>query len=153
MRHRVSPTAKVHGSPPAKVVPIPESMVTRFGEGMLLVPSPREVEAIIWEIPAGQVRRVCELRKELAQRHGAQVTCPLCFSLFWALVADAAEESRAAGHADVVPYWRVIRDDGLLNAKLPGGAGAHAAMLRDEGHDVDLVQMRVVAPVAGAWLG
>lgn len=153
MRHRVSPTAKVHGSPPARVVPIPESMVSRFGEGMLFVPSPREVEAIIWEIPTGQVRRAGELREELARRHGAIVTCPLCFSLFWSLVADAAEESHAAGHQEVAPYWRVVRDDGQLNSKLPGGAGAQAAMLCAEGHAVDLVELRICSPVRGAWLG
>lgn len=151
MRHRVSPTAKVHGSPPARVVPIPESMVSRFGEGLLYVPSPREVEAIIWEIPAGQVRRVVELRAELARRHGANVTCPLCFSLFWSLVADAAEESRVAGQAEVAPYWRVVRDDGQLNTKLPGGAGAQAALLRGEGFEIDLVELRL-APTSGAWL-
>jgi len=36
------------------------------------------------------------------------------------------------------PYWRVIKSDGSLNEKLLGGLAAHAARLREEGHNIEL---------------
>jgi len=36
----------------------------------------------------------------------------------------------------ITPYWRVIKTDGSLNPKFPGGAKAQAAHLRAEGHKI-----------------
>ena len=48
--------------------------------------------------------------------------------------AEAAEEDRGAGKKQVTPYWRVVRDDGGMNEKFPGGPTAQAARLKAEGH-------------------
>jgi alkylated DNA nucleotide flippase Atl1 len=37
----------------------------------------------------------------------------------------------------VTPYWRVVRSDGSLNEKFPGGMEAQAARLREEGHTIE----------------
>lgn len=37
--------------------------------------------------------------------------------------------------ARITPYWRLIKDDGALNDKFPGGAQAHARRLREEGFE------------------
>jgi len=36
----------------------------------------------------------------------------------------------------VTPYWRVIRDDGSLNEKFPGGAKTQSRRLKEEGHSI-----------------
>jgi alkylated DNA nucleotide flippase Atl1 len=114
-----------------------ERQVRLYGPGKMLIPVPTQVDAIIREIPEGQVREAAELRNELAKRHGANVTCPLCFGIFWRLSAEAAEEDRAEGREDITPYWRVVKEKGKLNEKLPGGLEAHAGRLAAEGHAVD----------------
>ena len=41
------------------------------------------------------------------------------------------------GVKEVPPYWRVIKADGSLNAKFPGGAGRQAAYLQEEGYAIE----------------
>lgn len=86
------------------------------------------------EIPKGVVVSVKEIRRELARRHGADVTCPLVTELFWRTIAEAAIEEGSEGVADITPYWRVVKDDGSLNERLPGGVRLQAGRLVEEGH-------------------
>lgn len=48
-----------------------------------------------------------------------------------------AEEDLGKGVTEITPYWRVIRDGGRLNAKLPGGVEAQAAHLEEEGYTIE----------------
>ena len=41
-----------------------------------------------------------------------------------------------AGKKRISPYWRVIKSDGSLNPKFPGGVQAQALHLQEEGHDI-----------------
>jgi alkylated DNA nucleotide flippase Atl1 len=49
------------------------------------------------------------------------------------IAAETAEEDRANGRQRLTPYWRVIKDDGSLNPKFPGGPEQQARYLRREG--------------------
>jgi alkylated DNA nucleotide flippase Atl1 len=51
-------------------------------------------------------------------------------------VAEAAEEDRQEGKKDIAPFWRVIKVDGCLNEKFPGGTKAQAVRLKKEGHSI-----------------
>lgn len=133
MKHRKSAREKICREQHPRVVPIPESM-SRLGSGTMLIPTALEMEALIREIPRGVVVTLGEVRGELARRHQADTTCPLVTGIFWRLVAEAAIEEAKEGVEDVAPYWRVVRDDGSLNERLPGGANHHAALLQEEGH-------------------
>ena len=42
----------------------------------------------------------------------------------------------ASGKRRLTPYWRVIKDDGSLNPKYPGGINSQARNLRAEGFTV-----------------
>lgn len=66
----------------------------------------------------------------------ADVTCPLTSGIFVRIVAEAAEEDRRNGKKRITPYWRVVKDDGSLKDKFPGGAKAQAKLLRAEGHAI-----------------
>ncbi|MEA1905083.1 MAG: methylated DNA-protein cysteine methyltransferase, partial [Candidatus Hadarchaeota archaeon] len=41
-----------------------------------------------------------------------------------------------AGKKRITPYWRVLKADGRLNEKFPGGVRAQATCLRKEGHRI-----------------
>jgi hypothetical protein len=102
--------------------------------GKMLISTPSEIDRVVLSIRRGKTLRMGELRQKLARAHGADYTCPLTTGIFLRIVAEAAEEERALGRKQVTPWWRVVREDGSVNDKMPGGAAAHAKHLRDEGH-------------------
>jgi len=57
--------------------------------------------------------------------------------IFIRIVAEAAEEDLRDGREQITPYWRVIKPDGSLNEKFPGGVEAQASHLREEGHTIE----------------
>ncbi len=118
-----------------KVVQIPPKM-SRFGKGTMLIPTPLLVDEVIRKIPKGKLITTGELRRKLAADFAADVTCPLTTGIFLRIAAEAAEEDRASGNRRVTPYWRVIKDDGRLNPKYPGGVESQARNLRAEGFTV-----------------
>src|SRR5260370_38151410 len=94
-----------------KVVPIPPKMQKRFGTGAMLIPSPRDVDALIRTVPKGSVVTVAKMREILARKYGADVTCPLTTGIFARIAAEAAEEQAPAGKVRMTPYWRGVEDD------------------------------------------
>jgi hypothetical protein len=118
-----------------KIVKIPPSMA-RFGKGTMLIPTPKLVDGLLRQVPKGKLVTVGEIRKRLANDFAADVTCPLTTGIFVRIVAEAAEEDRANGRQRITPYWRVVKDNGGLNPKFPGGEQLQARYLRGEGLSV-----------------
>ena len=130
MKTRTSWREKMDNPNLPKVVAIPPNMQKRWGTGSMLVPSPREVDALMRTVRKGTVTTVSEIRKSLARKHATDVTCPLTTGLFIRIAAEAAEEDAAAGKMKITPYWRVVKDDGSLNPKFPGGVERQRQRLR-----------------------
>jgi len=107
------------------------------GRGRMLIPKPLDVDALVRRVHRGKLATVDQIRERLARDFGADLTCPLTTGIFLRIAAEAAEEDASRGERDVTPYWRVIKGDGSLNEKLPGGVEAQAARLREEGHTVE----------------
>lgn len=107
------------------------------GRGRLLIPNPLDVDALVRQIPRGKLATVDQIRERLARDFRADLTCPLTTGIFLRIAAEAAEEDANRGERDITPYWRVIKGDGSLNEKLPGGVEAQAARLREEGHSIE----------------
>ena len=149
-RTKTSWRAKLHKPMLPKLVAVPEGMAKRLGSGMMLIPTALEMDAMIRKIPRGEVSTLAQIRKRLARWHNADVTCPLVAGIFLRIVAEAAEEDRLTGRPDITPYWRVVREDGGLNAKFPGGMERQAERLREEGHTIEhgKVVRKVAAPAA-----
>lgn len=103
-------------------------------QGLMLLPTPLLLAAEINTIPAGALITMPALRARLAQRHGANISCPLMCGIFFNIIAGTAEEQIAAGTNPIAPYWRVIQEKGLLSEKTPCGPEIQAAHLRSEGH-------------------
>jgi hypothetical protein len=119
-----------------KVVDIPPNWQKRSGPGSMLIPSPRQVDALIRSVRKGRLITVSEIRETLAAQHMTDVACPLTTGIFVRIAAEAAEEDAQAGKTRITPYWRVVKDDGSLNPKFPGGARRQAERLRAEGHRI-----------------
>src|SRR5262245_37279774 len=68
----------------------------RKGE-KLLIPSPQIVDEFIRAIPPGESRDIAGLRRTLAERYGAESTCPIATGVQLRTVAEAAYESLGAG--------------------------------------------------------
>ena len=120
----------------SKIVQIPARMAGRFGEGTMLIPKPLDVDALIRKAKKGQLITVSEIRSRLARDNNADVTCPITTGIFVRIAAEAAEEELANGKKQVTPYWRVVRADGGLNEKFPGGIKEQSSRLRKEGHSI-----------------
>ena len=133
MRTRKSWREKMENPDLPKVVDIPPRMRPRLGSGTLLIPSPRDVETAIRQIRRGTVKPVSKIRADLAAKYQTDSACPLCTGIFVRIVAEAAEEDSRNGKLRITPYWRVVKDDGSLNPKFPGGVVRQAERLRGEG--------------------
>ena len=115
----------------------PEVVDDPRGRGKMLIPTPRLIDSLIRSVPRGKLVTVDQIREKLARDFRADLTCPLATGWFIRIVAEAAEEE---GSKDMTPYWRVIRRDGSLIEKFPGGAKRQASHLKIEGHAITRVK-------------
>jgi hypothetical protein len=132
MKSRTSWREKLEKPQEPRLVDVPPKM-SRLGTGTMLIPTPKLVDGLIRKVPKGKLVTVGELRRKLAVDSEADVTCPLTTGIFIRIAAEAAAEDLANGRQRVTPYWRVIKDDGSLNPKFPGGTEQQSRQLRAEG--------------------
>ncbi len=131
-----------------KVCDVPDKWVKTMGGRRILVPTPMMVDELVRTVPERKLITVGQIRRHLAGPFSADSTCPMTTGIFLRIISEAAEEDRQAGKTSITPYWRVIKDDGTLNPKFPGGVEAHAQKLRDEGHEIVPGKGRKPAQVA-----
>jgi alkylated DNA nucleotide flippase Atl1 len=117
-----------------KVGRVEGKMTRRWGSGVMVIPAPREVDALMKQIPRGKVTTINELRAALAKKHKADFACPITTGIFSWIAAHAAAEAAAEGRKRITPYWRTLKTGGELNPKYPGGLPALQKRLRAEGH-------------------
>jgi hypothetical protein len=102
----------------------------------MLIPKPLDIDALIQCIPRGKLAAVIQIRDKLAKDACANCCCPLTTGIFLRIVAEAAEDDLINGKKDVTPYWRVVKANGILNERFPGGVEAQSARLQAEGHTI-----------------
>ena len=119
-----------------KVGQITGKMTQRWGTGTMVIPAPKEVDALMKKVPNGKLVTINELRASLAQQHKVSIACPITTGIFAWIAAHAAEEAAAAGKSNVTPYWRTLKSGGQLNEKYPGGIPRLKKRLEAEGHKV-----------------
>jgi hypothetical protein len=119
-----------------KVAPVCGNMTKRWGTGLMVIPAPREVDALTQKVPRGKLTTINELRAVLARKHKANFGCPITTGIFAWIAAHAAEESAVEGRKRITPYWRTLKTGGELNAKYPGGIPKLKKHLQAEGHKV-----------------
>jgi len=130
-----------------KVFRLEGKATLKWGEGTMVIPAPREVDAEMREVKRGRIATINQLRTQLAEKHNADVGCPITTGIFAWIAAHAAVEQEAAGKKRVTPWWRTVKTGGELNPKYPGGCEEQARRLRAEGHRIERKGKRwLVAP-------
>ena len=119
-----------------RVCEVTGKMTKRWGEGTFVIPAPREVDALMKQVPRGRVVTINELRVALARKHKADFACPITTGIFSWIAAHAAAEAEAEGARRVTPFWRTLKTGGEINPKYPGGIDEIAKRLRAEGHKI-----------------
>ena len=107
-----------------------------WGTGTMVIPAPREVDALIRTVRKGRTATINDLRAGLAKKHGVNICCPITTGIFTWIAANAAAEDEAEGKKRVTPWWRVLKTGGKLNPKFPGGLAEQSRRLRAEGHRI-----------------
>jgi alkylated DNA nucleotide flippase Atl1 len=100
----------------------------------MVIPTPVEVDRIMWLVPRGQLITINKIREVIARRHDASIACPVATGMSAWIAAQAAAEDEAEGRNRVTPYWRTLKKDGELNPRYPGGVEEQKTRLEAEGH-------------------
>lgn len=121
-----------------KIVIITNKMSKRWGKpgDTCVIPAPVEVDEIMRKVPRGKLTTINQIREKLAKKHGATIGCPITTGIFAWVAAHAAEEAKAQGKKKTTPYWRTLKEGGVINEKYPGGVEGQRGLLRKEGFKV-----------------
>ncbi len=112
------------------IVDIPKDRLSFFGgPGKMLLPGPATVAALLEKVPAGKLVTTNLLCQKLAQQYNVQGTCPV--------TTQKALHAVAHDQSNEVAYWRVIKANGGLMTRFPGGAAGQAERLSKEGLALD----------------
>jgi len=120
---------------PHQVKPAPLDIAGMKKGEIMLIPSPKIIDAFIRTIPKGIGMDVPTLRKKLAKKYKAQVTCPITTGFHLRAVAENALEAKAHGAklAEITPFWRVLDQDTPTTARLSCGVDFVVQQRRREG--------------------
>jgi hypothetical protein len=124
-------------SAPSKheVIPSPRDFGGTKKGDLVLIPTPRIIDAFIAKIPRGTSMDVPTFRTRLARRYKAQVTCPVTAGFHLRAVAEVALEKLKGGAklTEITPFWRVLDEDAPTTARLPGGVAFVRKQRKAEG--------------------
>jgi len=114
---------KFESAEPPAISVIEKPMFGMAAGSRVLISSPDEIATLLRSIPAGQTREVEWIRVELANRHGADATCPLTTGIFLRIIGEYEIERHAAGVGveKLIPFWRVVKPKSPLAKKLSCG--------------------------------
>jgi hypothetical protein len=122
-------TEKLNAPAEPVVKPAPLTIAGMQAGQIMLVPTARMIADFMLAIPPGKTIDIKAMRRELAIRHHAEVTCPIYTGYHLRTVAEAAIEAHAAGVPDeaITPFWRVLDEDSPTTGRLPNGIAFVAA--------------------------
>jgi hypothetical protein len=120
---------------PHQFKPVPKDVAGMKKGEIMLIPTPKIIDAFIAKIPRGQSMDVKTFRAKLARKYKAEATCPVTTGFHLRAVAEVALERWKAGAslAEITPFWRVLDEDAPTTAKLSGGTAFVKKQRRAEG--------------------
>jgi len=119
-----------------KIVKIKPNQEKIWGKGTIIIPAPLEVDEIMKDVPKGKIITINKIREKLAKKHKTNIACPICTGIFASISAHAAEEEREEGKKEITPWWRTLKENGVLNPKYPSGEKNQKSLLEKEGHKI-----------------
>lgn len=125
---------KLESGKPAHVEILEKPFGRAFPGAKMLVATPRLVEEYMRNVPAGESRSIAQMRTDLADAHGAEISCPISTSIFARIAAEAALEETETGTplSEVTPFWRVIDETSPIARKLSCGVDMVRAQREQE---------------------
>lgn len=128
-------TERLNAPAEAVVKPAPVSIAGMQAGEIMFVPTPRTIDAFMRSIPHGTHVSVKQMRRQLAELNGAEVTCPIYTGYHLRTVSEAACEAleRGVPLAEVTPFWRVLDAGTPTTGRLNCGAKFVAEQRRREG--------------------
>ncbi len=117
-----------------KVIKLTPVQQKKWGKSTMAIPSPLEVNAIMKKVAPGKLITINRIREKIARKHNADTGCPITTGIFSWIAANAAEEAEKKGLKNITPYWRTLKEGGIINEKYPGGIEKQALLLKQEGH-------------------
>lgn len=103
--------------------------IKKWGGEYMVIATPLSYDAYIKKIPKGKVITSSEIRKQVAKDNKVDVTCSLTAGIFINICAWASHQRKD----NITPYWRVLKTNGELNPKYPGGIDDQKKKLESEG--------------------
>ena len=119
-----------------RIVQIEGRLSKKWGTGTCVIPSPKEVNQLMKKIPKGKLVTINQIRETLAKKHKTTIGCPITTGIFARIAAGAAEETAKEGKKNITPYWRTLKQGGVINEKYPGGVKIQKELLEKEGHKI-----------------
>ncbi|MEM3678146.1 MAG: hypothetical protein QW176_08385 [Candidatus Bathyarchaeia archaeon] len=112
-------------------------MAEKWGKGTMVIPAPMEVDEVIRRVPEGKLITIDGIRKVLAQKHNATICCPLTTGIFTWIAANAAEEEKRHGIADITPLLAHPQRQGGNKREVPRRSGDAEEASRRRGSSSD----------------
>ncbi|MEZ5648382.1 MAG: hypothetical protein R3E60_05485 [Alphaproteobacteria bacterium] len=128
-------TEKFHDAKSHQVKPAPIDIAGMKKGEIMLITSPKILDAFIRKIPSGVSMDVKTLRKKLAKKYQAEVACPITTGFHLRTVAEAALEAYKDGAklTEITPFWRVLDAEAPTSARLSCGLDFIIKQRRREG--------------------
>ncbi len=120
----------------------------RYGKGKILIASARDIEKIVRKTKSGQLLTQGTIREILTKERNVRTTDPITIGIFMRIIAETAEEERKSKRDIITPYWRVLKPDGSINIKFPGGMDKQVSLLRAEGHIIETGKSKKSAKIS-----
>ena len=106
--------------------------IEKYGGNRMYFSPPFDYDKVMKQVPCGKVITVGKIREHFAKLSGADFTEPITAGIFVSIAAWASYQRST----DETPYWRILKADGELNPKYPGGVEAQKEKLEAEGHTI-----------------
>jgi alkylated DNA nucleotide flippase Atl1 len=119
-----------------KIHDITPDWEAKLGKGKILIPNAVDIEQVINLTKAGELLTNDTIREHLAKKKQVQVTAAIPTGVYLKYIAMASEEAMQTKSEEPSPYWRVLKPDGTINIKFPGGAENQSKLLEAEGHTI-----------------
>ena len=110
----------------------------KLGKGKILIPNAIDIERLINKTQKGELLTNNIIKEALAKEKKVLLTAAIPTGVYLKYIALASEEEIPTKKNNVTPYWRVLKPDGTINIKFPGGAERQIGLLESEGHTIEL---------------
>jgi hypothetical protein len=115
-----------------KIIELDEEAAKKWGGKKMIIAPPLYYDEIMKKVPKGKLLTTDQIRKYLAQKNNADITCPLTAGIFINICAWASYQRTE----NITPYWRTLKSNGELNIKYPGEIKLQKRLLEEEGHKI-----------------